>query len=75
MAVVEDSGAVCDDSGMVGGLTGWLVLWVEYGVLRGKLGGFAVAAPQELQGFQQLVQDLWVDYLLGALLGKTPLNE
>jgi hypothetical protein len=41
---VEDSGAVCDDSGMVGD---WLVVWAGYGVFRGKLGGFAIAAPQE----------------------------
>jgi hypothetical protein len=41
-------------------------VWAGYGVFQGKLGGFAVAAPQEFQGLQQLVQDLWVDYLMGG---------
>ena len=39
----------------------WLVVWMGYGVFRGKLGGFAVAAPQEFQGLRQLVQGLWAE--------------
>jgi hypothetical protein len=44
---VEDSGAVCEDFGMVGGLIGCVgKLWG----ISGNLVGFAVAARWEFQG-------------------------
>jgi len=38
-----------------------LVVWAGYGVFRGELEGFVVAARQGLQGLRQLVQDLGED--------------
>ena len=42
-------------------------MWAGYWVLRGSLGGFAVASPKE---FRQLVGGLWVGYLVDGFVGQ-----
>ena len=47
-------------------------MWAGYEVFRGKLGGFVIAARQKFQGLRQLVEDLWVDYLMGGSTVQNP---
>jgi hypothetical protein len=66
---VDDSGTICDEFGMVGGLVGCMGRLLG---ISGESRGFAVAAPEDFQEFRQQVGGLWVGYLVGDFVEQNP---